>query len=51
MFVSIHPAQLGKPVKMWKDLPLPCGVAINSMDEIIVAESKDNIIKFGGSKF
>ena len=45
MFVSIHPAQLGKPVKMWKDLPLPCGVAINSVDEIIVAEVKGNVIK------
>ena len=45
MLVSIHPAQLGKPVKMWKDLPLPCGVAINSMDEIIVAEVKGNVIK------
>ena len=29
-----------------EDLPLPCGVAINSMVEIIVAELKDNIIKY-----
>ena len=46
VFVSIPPTQLGKPVKVWKNLTCPTGITVNSVGEILVSESRGNIIKF-----
>ena len=47
VFVSIHPTQLGKPVKVWNQVSRPIGITANSKGELLVAESQGNIIKFG----
>ena len=44
-FVSIHPTQLGKPVKVWNDLYIPLGITVNSSREILFTEYNRNIIK------
>ena len=46
VFVSIPPTQLGKPVKVWKNLTRPTGIAVNSVGEILVSEWSGSIIKF-----
>ena len=47
VFVSIPPTQLGKPVKVWRNLTLPTGITVNSVGEILVSEYYiGNIIKF-----
>ena len=46
VFVSIHPTQLRKPVKIWDGLSSPCGITVNSEGEIIVCELTGDIIKF-----
>ena len=52
VFVSIPPTQLGKPVKVWTNLTSPTDITVNSVGEILVSESCDNIIKFdtGGNR-
>ena len=44
VYVSIHPTQLGRPVKMWTGLIHPMGITANSKGEILVALSKGTII-------
>ena len=46
VFVSIHPTQLGKPVKVWRNLIRPTGITMKSVGEILVSEYRGNIIKF-----
>ena len=46
VFVSIHPTQLGKPVKVWDGVSNPFGITANSKGDILVAEFTGNIIKF-----
>ena len=50
VFVSIHPTQLGKPVKVWNDLCFPTGITVNSLREILFTEYKRNIIKLTPNK-
>ncbi len=42
LFVSIHPSQLDKPVRVITEVKLPMHLAINSVGEIIVTEPNDN---------
>ena len=46
VFVSIHPTQLGKPVKVWGGVYYPVGITANSKGDILVTELAGNIIKF-----
>ena len=48
VYVSIHPTQLGKPVKIWTGLRRPYGITANSKGEIVVAlyDSSTNIVKY-----
>ena len=46
VFVSIHPTQLSKPVKVWDGLKGPVGITANSKGDILVTELVGNIIKF-----
>ena len=46
VFVSIHPTQLGKPVKVWDGVYCPLGITANSKGDILVTEKIGNIIKF-----
>ena len=46
VFVSIHPTQLGKPVKVWNGITKPLGIRANSKGELLVTEFGANIIKF-----
>ena len=46
VFVSIHPTQLGKPVKVWNGIDGPLGITANSKGDILVTEKLRNIIKF-----
>ena len=46
VFVSIPPTQLGKPVKVWKNLTWLTGITVNAVGEILVSEWSGNIIKF-----
>ena len=48
VYVSIHPMQLGKPVKVWTGLPRPCGITANSKGEIFVflRDGATNIVKY-----
>ncbi len=45
IFVSISPYQLGYPVKIWRNIPVPKGVALTSEGKVIVATSAGNIVK------
>ena len=38
VFVKIHPTQLGQPVRTITRLNQPCGIAINSKQQLVVAE-------------
>ena len=44
MTVYISPAQLDKPVKAWGGVTSPCGITVNSVGEIIVAEYNRDIV-------
>ena len=46
VFVSIHPTQLGNPVKVWEGVSLPSGITANSKGDILVTEKEGNIVKF-----
>ena len=48
VYVSIHPTQLGKPVKIWTGITRPLGITTNSKGEILVAlrEGSNNIVKY-----
>ena len=48
VYVSIHPTQLGKPVKIWTRITGPNGITANSKGEILVTlfEGSTNIVKF-----
>ena len=48
VYVSIHPTQLGKPVKIWTGLKGPLGITANSKGEILVALQRGttNIVKY-----
>ena len=48
VYVSIHPTQLGKPVKIWTEIRTPCGITANSKGDIFVAlfEGTTNIVKY-----
>ena len=46
VFVSIHPTQLGKPVKVWSGASRPSGITINSEGDLLVTEQSGSIIKF-----
>ena len=48
--VSIHPTQLGKPVRVWTELNVPFDIASNTTGELIVAEV-DGIVKIHKSGF
>ena len=50
VLVSIHPTQLGKPVKVWNNLYNPRGITINSSREILFTEYKRNIISLSPDK-
>ena len=46
VYVSIHPTQLGNPVKIWTGLKGPIGITANSKGEIFVASQGTNIVKY-----
>ena len=46
MTVYISPAKLDKPVKIWGGVTTPFSLAVNSVGEIIVAESVGDIVVF-----
>ena len=48
VYVSIHPTQLGKPVKIWTGIRKPLGITANSKGEIFVTLREDttNIVKY-----
>ena len=47
VFVSIHPTQLGKPVKVWSGVSRPSGITENSRGDLVATEwSSGSIIKF-----
>ena len=41
VFVRIHPTQLGKPVKVVEGLWLPCGMALNSKQQLVVCVQRE----------
>ena len=45
VFVSIHPTQLGKPVKVWEDIDSANGITTNSVGDVIVTEFEGDIVK------
>ena len=45
VFVSIHPTQLGKPVKVWYDINSARGITTNSVGDVIVTEREGDIVK------
>ena len=38
VFAKIHPTQLGEPVRVVEDVTLPMGIALNSKQQLLVAE-------------
>ena len=46
--VSIHPTQLGKPVKIWTGITKPYGITANSKGEILMAlsEGTTNVVRY-----
>ncbi len=49
VFVSISPALLGHPVKVWRDIGVPHSVSINSKNQLLVATGS-SIIKLDGDQ-
>ena len=52
VYVSIHPTQLGKPVKIWTEIAKPCGITANCKGEILVVlcNSGIDIVKYDAEK-
>ena len=46
VFVSIHPTQLGKPVKVWGDVSIPSSLTENSRGDLLATEQSGSIIKW-----
>ena len=48
VYVSVHPTQLGKPVKIWTGITKPLGITANSKGEMLVAlyDGTTNIVKY-----
>ena len=46
VFVSIHPTQLGKPVKVWGGVSSANGITENSRGDLLVTKESGKIIKF-----
>ena len=46
VFVSIHPTQLVKPVKVWSGVSRPNGITENSRGDLLITEQSGSIIKF-----
>ena len=48
LYVSIHPTQLGQPVKVWTGIKSPIGITANSRGEILVASyiGTPSIVKY-----
>ena len=46
VFVSVPVAQLGMPVRVWRGLCQPTGVAVNSVGEVVVNECLGDVIIF-----
>ena len=48
VYVSIHPTQLGKPVKIWTEISSPSGITVNSKGEILVSSAANSpaLVKF-----
>ena len=48
VYVSIHPTQLGKPVKIWTGVTKPIGITATSKGDILVAlfEGTTSIVKY-----
>ena len=46
VFVSIHPTQLGKPVKVWGDVSIPSSLTENSRDDLLATEESGSIFRF-----
>lgn len=44
VFVTIHPTQMGKPVRVITDLKQPSGIAITSAGEIVVTEGGGDVL-------
>ena len=44
VFVSIPPTQLGRPVQVWDGLKVVCGIAFNSLGQVIVLKGHDPIL-------
>ena len=47
VFAKIHPTQLGEPVRVIKGLVKPWGIALNSKQELVVAERGGKVTVFG----
>ena len=46
VFISIHPTQLGKPVRVWENISMPAGITVNSAGEIIVVGWDGDVMIF-----
>ena len=44
--VFVPVAQLGRPVRVWRDLCVPTGVAVNSVGEVVVSQRYGDVIIF-----
>ena len=42
VYASIHPTQLGKPVKIWTEIPRPSGITASSKGEILVSSGENS---------
>ena len=49
VFAKIHPTQLGEPVRVVEGVSYPWGVAVNSKQQLVVAEDRKNIMVFDRS--
>ena len=51
-YVSIHPTQLGKPVKIWTGKTQPFGITANSKGEVLVAlrDGDTDIVKYDAER-
>ena len=48
VFAKIHPIQLGKPVRVVKGVVDPWGIALNSKQQLVVAEKSGKVTVFDG---
>ena len=49
VFAKIHPTQLGEQVRVVEGVSYPWGVAVNSKQQLVVAEDRKNIMVFDKS--